>query len=344
MPVGFPDYYGGLTLPVTVEEGGTGQTTLELNGVLIGQGTTGVAVVAPGAVGDVLQVPSGGGAPVFQALDIDLTTLTGILPIANGGTGETAPSLVAGSNIAITGSWPDETVAVVASPTFTALSIDNATGTSAVTIYGNQASHYDAYISLYDETGAAERGLLLLLSYTGHIFGGTAAGDILLRADTGTLWLGVANTWAIKIDQSTVVTLHDPLAVSSGGTGASSFVAASIWTGVGQADALTQNAGLTGQSLIASASGRRNTVTVGVRIHNASGGSLSVSVGFSWTERSTLMAGSVGPFTLTAVGDEWYGGSFFVYADSGTEVKWSADIGGFGSGDYYDIHLAALGQ
>lgn len=31
--------------------------------------------------------------------------------VANGGTGTTTPSLVAGSNITITGTWPNQTVA-----------------------------------------------------------------------------------------------------------------------------------------------------------------------------------------------------------------------------------------
>ena len=37
--------------------------------------------------------------------------VTGTLPIVNGGTGTTTPSLVAGSNVTITGSWPNQTIA-----------------------------------------------------------------------------------------------------------------------------------------------------------------------------------------------------------------------------------------
>ena len=38
------------------------------------------------------------------------TAVTGILPIANGGTGTATPGLVAGTNITITGAWPNQTI------------------------------------------------------------------------------------------------------------------------------------------------------------------------------------------------------------------------------------------
>jgi hypothetical protein len=43
------------------------------------------------------------------------TNATGTLPVANGGTGTTTPSLVAGTNISITGTWPNQTVTNTAS-------------------------------------------------------------------------------------------------------------------------------------------------------------------------------------------------------------------------------------
>lgn len=38
------------------------------------------------------------------------TETTGLLPVANGGTGTASPSLVSGSNVSITGTWPNQTV------------------------------------------------------------------------------------------------------------------------------------------------------------------------------------------------------------------------------------------
>lgn len=45
------------------------------------------------------------------------TNATGTLPVANGGTGTSTPSLVAGSGISITGSFPNQTIATTSSGT-----------------------------------------------------------------------------------------------------------------------------------------------------------------------------------------------------------------------------------
>ena len=48
------------------------------------------------------------GSPITTAGTI---TLAGILAKANGGTGTPTPALVAGSNVTITGTWPNQTIA-----------------------------------------------------------------------------------------------------------------------------------------------------------------------------------------------------------------------------------------
>jgi hypothetical protein len=43
--------------------------------------------------------------------NVSLTSaVTGTLPVANGGTGTTSPALVAGTNVTISGSWPNQTI------------------------------------------------------------------------------------------------------------------------------------------------------------------------------------------------------------------------------------------
>jgi hypothetical protein len=73
-----------------VSNGGTGATTLTSNGVLLGNGTSAIQATVAGTANQVLRVPSGGGAPAFGAINLASTSaVTGTLPIANGGTGQT---------------------------------------------------------------------------------------------------------------------------------------------------------------------------------------------------------------------------------------------------------------
>jgi len=74
-----------------VSNGGTGANTLTSNGVLLGNGTSAVQATAAGTANQVLRVPGAGGAPAFGAINLASTSaVTGTLPIANGGTGQTA--------------------------------------------------------------------------------------------------------------------------------------------------------------------------------------------------------------------------------------------------------------
>jgi len=62
------------------------------------------------SVGGALGTPSSGTATNLTGLPLT-TGVTGILPVANGGNGTATPSLVAGSNVTITGTWPNQTIA-----------------------------------------------------------------------------------------------------------------------------------------------------------------------------------------------------------------------------------------
>jgi hypothetical protein len=65
--------------------------------------------LAKGAVHLVLRM--GANDPEWGAVELDqAAAVSGILPKASGGTGTAAPALVAGTNIAITGTWPAHTV------------------------------------------------------------------------------------------------------------------------------------------------------------------------------------------------------------------------------------------
>lgn len=72
---------------LSVSSGGTGDTTLTLNGILFGNGTSAAGITAAGTQYQLLQAGSGG-VPVFDALHLDQSAaVTGTLPVGNGGTG-----------------------------------------------------------------------------------------------------------------------------------------------------------------------------------------------------------------------------------------------------------------
>ena len=87
-------------------------------------GTAGAFVVNGGALG----TPSSG--TLTSATGLPLTTgVTGILPVANGGTATATPSLVQGTGVTITGTWPNQTIAATGSGgTVTAVSVASANG------------------------------------------------------------------------------------------------------------------------------------------------------------------------------------------------------------------------
>ena len=64
--------------------------------------------------GGALGTPSSGTATNLTGLPLS-TGVTGLLPVANGGTGTATPALVAGTNVSITGTWPNQTINSTAS-------------------------------------------------------------------------------------------------------------------------------------------------------------------------------------------------------------------------------------
>ena len=346
MPVGFPDYYGGLTLPVTVEEGGTGQTSLTQYGVLYGEGTSGVGVTLAGAVGDVLQVPSGGGAPVFQALDISLTTLSGILPIANGGTGTSTPGLVAGTNIALSGSWPDQTIALATSVTIT--------GTLEVS---TTIAYTDPRFFV------ANTGTTTDLLRLGNV-GAPAAGHPYLAfaidGGVGFLlfgWNGAANEGSLQVTFPSGVTVNSaisasslslstPLPVASGGTGASSLTAAKIANVVYSADGAASTVGVPPTTMLTAPAAGYYRFSASLYINRASGNSIGVYAATIWTERTHVLGQDAANIAQATSGTPNDSGDVYMYCDSGTAIKYEVTTQGtFGVGDSldYDVTLEQLG-
>ena len=67
-------------------------------------------------------------------------TLAGILAVANGGTGTATPALVQGSNITITGTWPNQTIAAAAPGTGTVTSVAGTGSANGLSLSGTVTS------------------------------------------------------------------------------------------------------------------------------------------------------------------------------------------------------------
>lgn len=133
--------------------GGTGTVSgISLSGTVTTSGNLtlgGTLAVTPSnfasqTANTVLSAPNGtNGTPTFRSLvSADIPTLnqnttgtaanvTGVVAVANGGTGTTTPALVAGTNVTITGTWPNQTIAASGgggSGTVTSISVASANG------------------------------------------------------------------------------------------------------------------------------------------------------------------------------------------------------------------------
>jgi len=224
---GFPDYFFFL-LPMGVNDGGTGATSFTANGVLLGNGANIIQATGAGSADQVLRVPAGGGAPAFGAVDLSkAAAVTGILPVAQGGSGSAAPSLVAGTGITITGSWPANTITLT-----TPVAIANGgTGTATPSLL---AGTNIGITGTWPNQQVAFSGILAVGS------GGSGTATPALVQGAG---MTITGSWPNQ-----TITLTNPVAVALGGTG----TATGSITGTG---ALTFAAGGVNQDVILTPTG-----------------------------------------------------------------------------------------
>ena len=101
----------------------------EINNLLDAD-TTAIAKTALGVLGAVttggaLGTPTSGTLTNATGLPIDAGT-SGTLPVNRGGTGTTTPAIVAGTNVTVSGTWPNQTVNAASGGTPAADSITTA--------------------------------------------------------------------------------------------------------------------------------------------------------------------------------------------------------------------------
>jgi hypothetical protein len=182
-----------VTVNVSGGGGGGGVTSVTGTSPIVSSGGTTPAISLAANYGDtlnpyasktantILAAPNGSaGVPTFRAVvAADIPTLnqnttgtaanvTGIVAVANGGSGTATPSLVAGTNVTITGTWPNQTVAasvsnrVVSYTDATSITI-NADTTDMATMANTQAA---GTFTLNAPTGTVVNGQKLLFRMT----------------------------------------------------------------------------------------------------------------------------------------------------------------------------------
>jgi hypothetical protein len=135
-----PPALGNLTGAVTSVGAATSLgsfTSANLAGALTDETGSGAAVFAtsPTLVTPNLGTPASGTLTNTTGLPIDGGT-TGILPVARGGSGTATPALVQGSNITITGTWPNQTISAAAPGTGTVTSVGGTGTVNGLTLSG----------------------------------------------------------------------------------------------------------------------------------------------------------------------------------------------------------------
>jgi hypothetical protein len=216
---------------LAVANGGTGVTTST------GTGAT-VRATSPTLVTPLLGTPTSGVATNLTGLPLT-TGVTGLLPVANGGTGTATPSLVAGTNVTISGSFPNQTV--------------NATAGGSGDVVGPASSTDNALVRFDSTTGKLiQNSVVIVGDSTGNMSGvGTLSVGGELTYGGVTLSNAVTGTGKMVLDTSptlitpllgtpTSATLSNAtglplttgvtgtLPIANGGTGQTTLAAANI--------------------------------------------------------------------------------------------------------------------
>ena len=231
----------GLPIASGVSGLGTGVATA----LAVNVGSSG----APLVNGGVLGTPSSGTATNLTGLPLS-TGVTGTLPVANGGTGTATPSIVAGTNVTVTGTWPNQTIAAsgssgtVTSVAATVPSVFSVSG-SPITTSGTLAMTYSGTALPVVNGGTGQT------SYTdGQLLIGNSTGNTLTKA---TLTAGT---------NVTITNAAGAITIAASGGGASAATPTALGTVYGVTPSTTAAVAL-GYQAANSATGATGVTAVG---------------------------------------------------------------------------------
>ena len=148
--------------------------------------------------GGPLGTPSSGTATNLTGLPLS-TGVTGTLPVVNGGTGTATPSIVAGTNVTVSGTWPNQTINSTASGSGTVTSVAATVPTflsvagSPITTSGTLAITLSGTALPVDNGGTS----LTTLTANNVILGnGTSAPTFVAPSTSGNVLTSDGTTWA----------------------------------------------------------------------------------------------------------------------------------------------------
>jgi hypothetical protein len=146
--------------------------------------TSGLASLTTAVTGT-LPIANGGTGSTSTTYCNLASNVTGTLPVANGGTGTTTPSLVAGTNITISGSFPNQTI--------------NASGGAPTTAQ---------VLSATAGASAGAVGTYALCAYNGGAvsLGSTVSSLLNFSSASGDTQTGTSGTWRCMATSNTVNT------------------------------------------------------------------------------------------------------------------------------------------
>jgi len=214
---------------------------------------------------------------------VSLTSdVTGILPVANGGTATATPALVAGSNVTITGTWPNQTINAAAPGTGTVTAV---TASAPLASSGGTTPNLSFTGTLPVANGGT--GATTLTANNVLLGNGTSALQVVAPGTNGNVLTSNGTTWtsaAVAATLSGVTNSGSPFETALG------YQAGNVTTGL-------NNTWIGYQAGLLTTSGTNNTAVGTTALTSNTTGSSNTAIG-----NRALIANTTGQ-SNTAIGD-----------------------------------------